>query len=59
MRHWNDGLMPKVVADVDLSVIGFLLGGLLMALLFVFLRRLRPHIVHKIFGKAPQLISAA
>jgi PiT family inorganic phosphate transporter len=38
--------------------VGFLLGGLLMALLFLVLRSFTPHIVHKIFGKA-QLISAA
>jgi PiT family inorganic phosphate transporter len=57
--HWNDGLMPKVVVPMLTSpVLGFLLGGLLMALLFVVLRPFTPHIIHKIFGKA-QLVSAA
>ncbi|PYJ09192.1 MAG: inorganic phosphate transporter [Verrucomicrobia bacterium] len=56
---WNTGLMPKVVAPMFTSpVIGFLLGALLMALLFAVLRSFTPHIVHKIFGKA-QLVSAA
>jgi PiT family inorganic phosphate transporter len=56
---WDTGLMPKVIVPMFSSpVIGFLLGGLLMALLFVFLRPFTPHIVQKIFGKA-QLVSAA
>jgi PiT family inorganic phosphate transporter len=56
---WDSGLMPKVVVPMFTSpVIGFLLGGLLMALLFVVLRPFTPHIIHKIFGKA-QLVSAA
>ena len=56
---WNTGLMPKVVVPMFTSpVIGFLLGGILMALLFAVLRPFTPHIVHKIFGKL-QLVSAA
>ncbi len=56
---WNTGLMPKVVVPMFTSpVIGFLLGGILMALLFALLRPFTPHIVHKIFGKM-QLVSAA
>lgn len=56
---WDTGLMPKVVVPMFTSpIIGFLLGGLLMALLFVVLRPFTPHIIHKIFGKA-QLVSAA
>jgi inorganic phosphate transporter, PiT family len=56
---WDTGLMPKVVVPMLTSpIIGFLLGGLLMALLFVVLRPFTPHIIHKIFGKA-QLVSAA
>ena len=56
---WNAGLMPKVVVPMFTSpVIGFLMGGLLMALLFLTLRTFTPHFVHSIFGKL-QLVSAA
>jgi PiT family inorganic phosphate transporter len=56
---WDTGLVPKVVVPMFTSpVVGFLLGGLLMALLFLLLRPFTPHVVHKIFGKA-QLVSAA
>lgn len=56
---WDTGLMPKVVIPMITSpVIGFIVGGFLMALLFVVLRPFTPHIVHSIFGKA-QLVSAA
>jgi phosphate/sulfate permease len=50
---WNTGLLPKVVAPMFTSpVIGFLLSGFLMALLFVLLRPFTPHTVHKIFGRS-------
>src|ERR1700682_4076889 len=56
---WNMGLMPKVVVPMFTSpVLGFLLGGFLMALLFALLRPFTPHMVHKTFGRA-QLVSAA
>src|SRR3954452_24974712 len=56
---WNTGLMPKVVIPMFTSpVIGFLLGAVLMALLFVVLRSFTPHFVQSIFGKL-QLVSAA
>ena len=56
---WNMGLMPKVVVPMFTSpVIGFLLGGFLMALLFALLRPFTPYTVHKTFGRA-QLVSAA
>ena len=56
---WNTGLMPKVVVPMFTSpVIGFLLGAILMGLLFVILRSFTPHFVHSIFGKL-QLVSAA
>lgn len=56
---WNTGLIPKVVVPMLTSPIaGFLLGGLLMALLLLLLRPFTPHIVHAIFGKL-QLVSAA
>ena len=57
--QWETGLMPKVVVPMFTSpVVGFFLGGILMALLFALLRPFTPHIVHKIFGKM-QLVSAA
>ncbi|HSH40363.1 MAG TPA: inorganic phosphate transporter [Chthoniobacterales bacterium] len=56
---WDTGLIPKVVIPMFTSpVIGFLIGGLLMFVLLVALRRATPHIVNAIFGKA-QLVSAA
>jgi inorganic phosphate transporter, PiT family len=56
---WDTGLVPKVVIPMFTSpVIGFLVGGLLMFLLLLALRRAKPHIVNAIFGKA-QLVSAA
>src|SRR6476469_6673661 len=56
---WNTGLWPKVVVPMFTSpVAGFLLGALLMALLFLVLRSFTPHFVHSIFGKL-QLVSAA
>ncbi|MEN3369459.1 MAG: inorganic phosphate transporter, PiT family [Verrucomicrobiota bacterium] len=56
---WNTGLIPKVVVPMLTSPIaGFLIGGLLMALLLLLLRPFTPHIVQSIFGKL-QLVSAA
>jgi PiT family inorganic phosphate transporter len=56
---WNTGLVPKVVFPMFTSpVVGFLLGALLMALLFIILRNFTPHFVQSIFGKL-QLVSAA
>jgi PiT family inorganic phosphate transporter len=56
---WNTGLMPKVVVPMFTSpVVGFLLGAVLMALLFIILRNFTPHFVQSIFGKL-QLVSAA
>lgn len=56
---WHTGLLPKVVVPMFTSpVIGFLLGALLMGLLFLTLRAFTPHFVHSIFGKL-QLVSAA
>jgi PiT family inorganic phosphate transporter len=56
---WNTGLVPKVVVPMFTSpVVGFILGALLMALLFIILRNFTPHFVHSIFGKL-QLVSAA
>src|SRR5207244_1062989 len=56
---WDTGLWPKVVLPMFTSpVAGFLLGGLLMFLLFVILHRFTPHFVHATFGKL-QIFSAA
>ena len=56
---WQTGLVPKVIVPMLTSpVIGFLLGGLLMVLLLIFLRPYTPHLIHSIFGKL-QLGSAA
>jgi PiT family inorganic phosphate transporter len=56
---WNTGLIPKVVVPMFTSPIaGFLLGGLLMALLLLALRSFTPHFVQSTFGKL-QLVSAA
>ena len=57
--HWKTGLLPKVVIPMISSPIaGFLVGGLLMFILLVALRRFTPHVVQSIFGKL-QLVSAA
>src|SRR6202795_1647079 len=56
---WNSGLWPKVVLPMFTSPVAcFLLGGLLMFLLFVTLHRFTPHFVHALFGKL-QIFSAA
>ena len=56
---WQTGLIPKVVVPMLTSpVIGFLVGGFLMFMLLVLLRKFTPHLVHSIFGKL-QLVSAA
>jgi PiT family inorganic phosphate transporter len=56
---WHEGLWPKVVVPMISSPIaGFILGGLVMFLLFVILHKLTPHFIHQFFGKA-QILSAA
>lgn len=56
---WNTGLFPKVIVPMFSSpVAGFLLGGILMALLMLLLRSFTPHFVQSTFGKL-QLVSAA
>jgi PiT family inorganic phosphate transporter len=55
---WSTGIWPKVVLPMILSpVAGFVGGFLLMGLLMVLLRRLRPTTVSSVFGRA-QLASA-
>ena len=56
---WSTGLWPKVILPMFSSPIaGFVLGGLIMFLLFVALHRFTPHFVHTTFGKL-QIFSAA
>ncbi|MEY2438858.1 MAG: inorganic phosphate transporter, PiT family, partial [Verrucomicrobiota bacterium] len=56
---WYSGLWPKVVLPMIISpVAGFLLGGLLMLLLFIVLHRFTPRAVNSTFGKL-QIFSAA
>jgi PiT family inorganic phosphate transporter len=56
---WNTGLWPKVVLPMFSSPIaGFLLGALIMFLLFVLLHRFTPYAVNSTFGKL-QICSAA
>lgn len=58
--HWwhGKGLLWKVVVPMVMSpMVGFLLGFLLMAALYLLLQKLRPLTVNKIFGKA-QIFSA-
>ena len=56
---WNTGLWPKVIVPMFSSpVAGFILGGLIMFLLFVLLHRFTPGFVHNSFGKL-QILSAA
>ena len=56
---WNTGLWPKVILPMFSSpVAGFILGALIMFLLFVLLYRFTPHTVNSTFGKL-QIFSAA
>ena len=56
---WNTGLWPKVVLPMFTSPIaGFILGAIIMFLLFVTLHKFRPRTVHSLFGRL-QIFSAA
>src|SRR2546430_8443142 len=56
---WSTGLWPKVIVPMLSSpVAGFVLGGLIMFLLFVILHRFTPRFVNTTFGKL-QIFSAA
>lgn len=60
--HWweGKGLLWKVLAPMILSPLcGFVLGFLVMALLYVGLQKLRPMTVNRIFNKAQMLSAAA
>jgi len=55
----HEGLWPKVVIPMITSpTAGFIIGALLMLLITVLLKSLRPYLIQKIFGKA-QVLSAA
>jgi inorganic phosphate transporter, PiT family len=56
---WNTGLWPKVVLPMFTSPIaGFILGAIIMFLLFVALHKFKPRTVHSLFGRL-QIFSAA
>jgi PiT family inorganic phosphate transporter len=56
---WSTGLWPKVIVPMLISpVAGFVLGGVIMFLLFVALHKLTPRFVQTTFGKL-QIFSAA
>jgi PiT family inorganic phosphate transporter len=58
--HWwlGKGLLWKVIVPMITSPIaGFILGALVMALLYLLLHNARPHAVNRFFGKA-QMVSA-
>lgn len=55
----SNGLWPKLIKPMILSpMIGFFLGGLIMWLLMVMLKRRSPSTVNRIFGRL-QIVSAA
>ncbi len=66
--HWSfidpikqtaEGLWPKIVIPMISSpILGLLMGATLMLALMAFLRKVRPFIVQRVFGKL-QLVSAA
>ncbi len=59
VKHVSEGLWPKVIVPMITSpVLGFLVGALLMLLLTILIKGMRPFIIQRIFGKA-QLLSAA
>jgi len=55
----HDGLWPKVVVPMITSPLaGFIIGTAIMLFLMAVLKKFRPYLIQKIFGKA-QLLSAA
>jgi len=57
--HWATGLWPKVVKPMILApVCGFVVAVVVMTLLYILLKRMRPRLVNSIFGKL-QVVSAA
>ncbi len=59
VSHKIEGIWPKVILPMFSSpAVGFVGGFLLMVLLIIWLKRLRPRLINAIFGKL-QLLSAA
>lgn len=57
--NWSSGLWPKLVVPMVISpIIGFFAGAILMALMTIALRRVRPSLIQGIFGKL-QIVSAS
>jgi PiT family inorganic phosphate transporter len=58
LKNGTDGLWPKVVLPmVSSPVAGFIGGAILMAFLYIILRKVSPSLINRIFGKL-QLASA-
>ena len=60
-EHWykNGGILWKVIMPMITSpILGFILGFIIMALLYIFLRKVRPSRVNRAFNKL-QIVSAA
>lgn len=60
-EHWfqGKGLLWKVIVPMIASpILGFVLGFIFMAILYISLQKLRPHTINKVFGKL-QIFSAA
>ena len=56
---WTQGLVPKVISPMVVAPLCGLLGGfILMTVLMVALRRIRPRMVNAVFGRG-QIVSAA
>ena len=59
VTHAHSGLWPKIVIPMISSpIFGFCIGAFLMLFLTATLKRVRPYLIQRIFGKA-QLLSAA
>jgi len=59
VKQTHEGLWPKIVIPMISSpILGLILGALLMLLLTAILRKIRPFLVQRIFGKL-QIASAA
>ncbi|MBX7121424.1 MAG: inorganic phosphate transporter [Opitutaceae bacterium] len=65
--HWSvidaagkhTGLWPKVVLPMVISpLMGFIIGAIIMFMLYVVLKRVRPRVINLLFGKL-QLVSAS
>jgi inorganic phosphate transporter, PiT family len=58
VKHTANGLWPKVVAPMVISpLLGFIIGALVMFILYVLLKSWRPRTVNRVFGFG-QLLSA-